>query len=442
MAGGQWQTQNKIRPGVYVNVNSEPRPVGTVGDRGVAALPLPLPWGEDGVIVLDNDTYQTDALQKIGFHPADPRIRHITSCMAHVKRLLLYRLDGQEAAAATITHELLTVTALYGGKRGNDLKVVIQPSIDHEEKFDVYTFLENEEVDRQTIKNIDELVPNAFVSFLGEGVPEPTAGINLSGGSDGEVTAGHYSAALTAFEAQEFHTLGIPSDETEVKALAASFVKRVRDESGKRVNVVLAQYPEANYEGVISLKNSIITDDDLEVDSIYLLCEITGMVAAAQINQSLTYATIPGAVDVVPRFTNTEIEQALLNGELVLTAEGGRVFIEQDINTFTSFTTSKGKMFSKNRVVRVLDGIANDAKRIFEQFYIGKVDNNEDGRNLLKAEMIRYLETLQGMSAIQNFDAQTDLTVAAGNDIESVYVELYVQPVDSIEKIYMKVTAR
>ncbi|MFC6546157.1 phage tail sheath C-terminal domain-containing protein [Cohnella cellulosilytica] len=116
--------------------------------------------------------------------------------------------------------------------------------------------------------------------------------------------------------------------------------------------------------------------------------------------------------------------------------------MEQDINSLTTFTPDKGKAFSKNRVIRVLDGINNDFVRIFSQFYIGKVSNNADGRNLLRAECVNYLTSLQNINAIQNFDSQTDISVAAGNDVDAVLIEADIQPVDSIEKIYMTITVQ
>lgn len=53
-----------------------------------------------------------------------------------------------------------------------------------------------------------------------------------------------------------------------------------------------------------------------------------------------------------------------------------------------------------------------------------------------------YIETLVGIGAVQNFDAQTDVAVKQGDTADSVYVELRVQPVDAIEKIYMRVLVR
>ena len=43
------------------------------------------------------------------------------------------------------------------------------------------------------------------------------------------------------------------------------------------------------------------------------------------------------------------------------------------------------------------------------------------------------------MEAIQNFDASTDISVEQGDTIESVVVDVALQPVDSMEKLYMTV---
>lgn len=443
MAGGTWTSFNKDRPGVYFNTVGEGKPVGTISDRGIAALPLPLPWGADSIIVLDSDTYGQQSLAKIGYYSGSPVIRHITACVSKVRRLLLYRLNGDGAAKATATIGTMTATAVYGGTRGNDLTVSVQESLDEEDAFDVYTYLQGEEVDRQTVKTIEDLTANSFVTFSGTGIPEPTAGINLTGGTDGEVTGDSFSKAFNAFESETFNTLGVPTEDDLVKALAVAFTKRMREDVGKKFNCVLANYPQADYEGIVSLKNSIITTDGLTVPIDHFLCEITGMEAAAEVNESLTYRSIENAADAYPKLTDSEIRQALKNGEMVITAENGKVRIEQDINTFTRFTPTKPRAFSKNRTIRVLDAIANDFYQIFSDFYIGKVNNDADGRNLLKNECINYLENLQNMGAIQEFDSQSDITVSPvdGHD-DSVYIEAYIKVTDSIEKIYVLVTAR
>lgn len=443
MAGGTWTAQNKVRAGVYINIVSEQRALGTLGDRGVVAFPAPLPWGDtENVIVVEASEYMDKSLELIGFRATDARIRHITAAVSHARTVLLYRLGGSGATAATATEGNLTATAKYGGTRGNDLKIVVQANIDDPIAYDVVTLLDDEEIDRQTVTAVEELQPNAFIDWTGTGELTETAGTPLTGGTDGSATGGDLTDALSAFESYQFNILGVPLTDETSKQLAVAYVKRQREDEGKKIQAVVVNYPQADYEGVISLRNGIITSDGLQVPPEMLVWEIAAMQAAANVNESLTYVAIPNAVDAYPRLTNSETIQALQNGELVITAMDGRAVIEQDINTLTTFTPEKAKHFSKNRVMRVLDGLGNDYMRVFSQSYIGKVPNNDDGRNLFKAECINITEQYQNIGAVQNFNSQTDIEVLPGADVDAVVVNQWIQPVDSIEKIYMTITVR
>lgn len=441
MAGGTWTTQNKDLPGVYTNFTAEAKPSSTLGDRGIVAFPAPLPWGAN-FITLEAETYMTNSLKQIGFYSTDPRVRHITSAMTHAIKVLIYRLGTNGSAKATATIGGLTATAKYGGLRGNDIQIVIQSSIDDPNQYTVQTLLDGDIVDSQEAATVEQLASNDFVDFSGTGVLTDTAGTPLTGGSEGTGGNGDWTSALSAFESEDFNVLGIPTDDDSIKQLAAAYTKRLREDEGKKFVAVLYNYPQADYEGVISLKNGVVTSDGLTVEPISLLWEVAAMEAGANVNESLTYATIPNAVDVYPKYTNSELVKAIQNGELVLTASNGQVKIVQDINTLKTLSVNRSKSYKKNRVIRTLDAIASDIKRTFETNYIGKVNNNADGRNLMKAEVISYLGNLQGLGAIQNFDPQTDIEVLPGNDVESVLVNLAVQVVDSIEKIYMSVTVK
>jgi hypothetical protein len=49
------------------------------------------------------------------------------------------------------------------------------------------------------------------------------------------------------------------------------------------------------------------------------------------------------------------------------------------------------------------------------------------------------MDELQKLGAITEFDGVADVTVLPGEEIDSVVVDLLVQPVDSMEKLYMTV---
>lgn len=442
MAGGTWTTQNKVRPGAYIDFKAAAQAQGSLGDRGIVSLPLALPWGPSKQILTIEAGEDVSTL--LGYPITDAALLLVREALKRAKTLLLYRLNT--GTAASVTAGGLKLTAKYGGARGNALGVRVEVNVDDENVFDVSTLLDGGVVDTQSVTIINDLKANDWVNFeevaVGEGEDPlvPTAGAPLVGGADGSVAAQDYLDYLSAVEVLDVNTIGFPSTDAATKAVFVSFAKRLRDDEGKKIQVVVENYPTADYEGVISVKNGVVLSDGTTLTTAQAVAWVAGATAAAAVNESLTYQAYDDAVDVTPKYTNSQIITALQAGEFLFTGSGGKAVVEQDINTLTSFGGDKNKAFAKNRTLRVLDGIGNDFQQIFADYYIGKVSNNADGRNLLKKEYITYLETLQSIEAIQNFDSQTDISVLAGNDLDAVVSELYIQPVDSMEKFYLTVT--
>ncbi len=119
--------------------------------------------------------------------------------------------------------------------------------------------------------------------------------------------------------------------------------------------------------------------------------------------------------------------------------EFGSVKVVSDINTLTTYTPDKGEAFSLNQVIRAMDTVANDIYKNFSQNYIGKIQNNAAGRDLLKAWIVGYLNEIQANGGIQNFVAD-DVVVEAGEAINAVVITLAIQPVAAVEKIYITAT--
>jgi hypothetical protein len=437
MAGGIFTTQNKVRPGAYFNFSSSAS-LGTLGDRGITTMALKLGWGAAKQVLTIHAGDNVKSL--LGYDITDSKLLLIKEALKRAGTLLLYRLNA--GTKATVTVGSLTATAKYGGIRGNDLKVIIQLNVDDAAKFDVKTLLGTEEMDKQTVPNIAGLVANAWIDWSGTGALTASAGASLINGADGTTTNSDHTDYLAAIEVYDFQTVALPSNDSTLKAVYVAFTKRLRDDEGRKIQTVLENYPTANYEGVVSVKNGVVLSDGTILDAISATAWVAGATAAAQVNESLTYQAYDDAIDANPRYTNSQTETALKAGEFLFTQNQGMAIVEQDINSLTTFSVTKGKAFSKNRVIRVLDAVNNDLRRAFESFYIGKLGNNPDGRNLLKNEYVKYLETLQSIGAIQNFDSQTDITVIQGESSDSVYTEVSIQPVDAVEKIYTKVKVR
>lgn len=254
-------------------------------------------------------------------------------------------------------------------------------------------------------------------------------------------SADDVTAALEALKTVQFNTLCYPYDgdpETANKTAIAAWVKAMRDDEGVKCQAVLANHV-ADSEAVINVAHGVVLADGTKLTAAQTTAWVAGATAGAGITTSNTGAAYVGAIDVSPRMTKSEMETAIKAGKFIFKVDSAQnVTVVYDINSLTTTTAKKGKVFTKNRPIRTMDNIANDVTKIYEANYIGKVDRNDTGKALLKASIVDYCMELQRMGAIQNFETD-DVQISDGSDSDAVMIELALQLVDSVEKIYMTV---
>ena len=401
----------------------------------------PLSWGPEGRLITVNAG--DDYMPVIGYDETSSKalfLREIFKGSDHTAgavKVLLYRPEAAGAAKAEKTIQPLTVTARYNGLRGNDISIAVAADPDAEGSYTVQTIVDGTIRDAQTAKTVEDLQANDWVEFSGTGALTASAGTALTGGKDGAAASAAHASFLTALEPHEFHILIYDGTDNTVQAAYIAFAQRLRDELGKKCQLVTSG-AECSSEAVISVKNGVVLSDGTTLTPQQATWWVGGAEAGANYNESLVYAQYPGAVDVEPRLTNAEIDAALEAGQILFFEEFGSVKVMSDINTLTSYQPEKGEEFSLNQVIRTLDTIANDVYKNFSLNYIGKTQNNEDGRMLLKAWIVGYLNEIQANGGIQNFEAE-EVAVAAGTAINTVVITIAVQPVSAIEKIYITV---
>lgn len=444
MAGGTWLSQNKVLPGVYINVKSKGNMPVAAGNRGVVAICEPLNFGPTGVVseyipgddptpIIGNNLLSDDALF----------IREMTkgsdTTPAPIK-LLIYRPEGASGVKATATIGALTATAKYIGSRGNDITIIITADPDNVGYYYITTSVDGDIVDSQYIDDLDNLEDNAWVDFTGTGTTiTTTAGTALTTGANPTVSATDYADFMTKIEPYMFNVVCYDGSNATIASALQSFVIRVSDTVGRKCQLVAAGMTTPNSERVINVLNGVKLADGTSISAAQATWWVSGAEAGAPYNKSLTFAQYPGAVEANPKKTTAELETAVSGGYIVFFDEFELVRVCTDINSLTSFTPDKGSEFSKNRVMRVVDQICNDIYEQFSRSYIGKLDNNADGRGLMKGWIVGYLNEIQANNGIQNFTA-ADVTVEQGQTLDSVVVTVAIQPVDSVEKIYMTVT--
>lgn len=445
MAGGTWVSQNKVLPGVYINVKSQPNVSPSIGEKGVVAIAKALSWGETGTVM--EITPGQDVTQYIGYDLASNAAQFLremtrgTDVTSGPSKILLYRYAGASGAKATATIESLTVTALYDGVRGNDITIVITADPDSTGSFTVETLVDGAVVDTQTGATVGDLTANAWVTFSGTATSalSATAGTSLTGGTDPTTSAADDAAFLTAIEPYTFDIIAYDGSTSTVMDAYAAFVKRMNEEVGRKCQLVMGAATGYNSKYVISAVNGVTLADGSSLTPQNLVWWLAGAEAGALYYQSLTYAQYPTAVAANPKLTDAEVEAAIAGGQIAMIDDFGIVRICTDINSKTTVSPTEGAEFKKNRVMRVIMAFCNDVYRNFANNFIGKVDNNESGRSLLRAWIIGYLNEMMANNGIQNFVAD-DVEVLPGNSIDSVLINVAIQPVDAIEKIYVSVT--
>lgn len=486
MAGGTWRMQNKVRPGVYINVKGDGKPVLTTPlGRLLMFQNKPLGWGKNGIIEL---TATSDFTSLTGHKNTDEVLAPVHEALKNAETVLLLNdFDGGTKSTST-KDGVYTVNAKYEGEQGNNISVSFAPSPLGDgaktQDITVTTLFGTKQVDQAKItlplankeaitaaELTDEKqleVHNDYVDITfgtnpadvtkelnakGEyplytaifnGLTQTAANVSLTGGSNGTnkvvddmhdyLENEYYAVATTAGweESSNIHKLLVE----EIKLLRENVGIKVRGVVPNETGVVY------NYEGVSTVLNGYVLNDGTVITPNIAAARFAGMSASATPDQALTYTQLDDAVEASPKLNNDKTIEALNAGQIVFTTRAGnRVVIEQDINSLTKYTSTKPKDFSKNRIIRTLDEICTNTTQTFETSFLGKVSNNEYGRDLFKANRVSYLSGLESQNVIRDFDP-SDLSLAQGNDKDAVLMNLYVTPVDSMEKLYVNLIVR
>lgn len=486
MAGGTWRIQNKVRPGVYINVKGDGKPVLTTSlGRLLMFQNKPLGWGKKGIIEL---TATSDFTALTGHKNTDEVLAPVHEALKNAETVLLLN-DFDGGAKSTSTKAgVYTINAKYEGEQGNNISVSFAPSPLGDgaktQDITVTTLFGTKQVDQAKItlplatkeaitaaELTDEKqleVHNDYVDITfgtnpadvtkelkgnGEyplytaifnGLTQAAANVSLTGGSNG---TNKVVDDMNDYLENEFYAVATTAgwdESSNIHKLLVEEIKLLRENVGIKVRGVVPNATGVvyNYEGVSTVLNGYVLNDGTVVTPNIATARFAGMSASATPDQALTYTQLDDAAEARPKLNNDKTIEALNAGQIVFTTRAGnRVVIEQDINSLTKFTSTKPKDFSKNRIIRTLDEICTNTTQTFETSFLGKVSNNEFGRDLFKANRVSYLSGLESQNMIRDFDP-SDLSLAQGDDKDAVLMDLYVTPVDSMEKLYVNLVVR
>lgn len=149
MNGGTFtQGKEKERAGIYFNFKTTAQERVSIGERGLSPSPSH-PAGEAKTFVSISSI--EDLNKKVGLSIEDPSLILLREAKKKAKTVLMYRLTEGIRASADLSQGV-KATALYGGSKGNDIIIRISENVLDQTAFDVTTYMDEAEVDKQTVK--------------------------------------------------------------------------------------------------------------------------------------------------------------------------------------------------------------------------------------------------------------------------------------------------
>lgn len=430
LGGGTYLVQNKVMPGAYINFVSAARASASLSDRGVVALPVALDWGvQDKVFTLTQAEFQKDSMKLLGYDYTADEIMPLREAFLGAVKVHVYNLNTGGAKA---TSDL--ATALYAGTRGNALKYAVVANVDDESKYDVTLYMGTTKVDSQTVAKAADLADNDYVVWNKSATLEATAGTTLTGGTNGttEIQASNFQTALDKLESYNYNVLIAPTTDSKIISLFVEYTKRLRDKVGVKFQTVVYRNHEADYEGVVSVENSV-GGDETNFSAVYW---VGGALAGCAVNKSMTNAKYTGELAIDCPHTQSELEAGIMSGKFMFHMVEDEVRTLRDINTFVSFTPEKNEDFSSNQVIRVIDQRAKDSAALFNTKYLGKVQNDKSGRVSFWADLVAQARALETIRAIEDYNSD-NLKVEQGDSKKAVVVSEMLKPTVAMEQLYM-----
>lgn len=443
MAGGNFDINTpKVRPGQYINFQAEQKSNITMSTRGICLIPLiGYDWGKDGDVIKVTADVPDAGIVKLGRSVYDSENKHMRLVQLALHRaatVYLYIISGGENAS--VVTDSLTITAKYGGTRGNDITISSVANVDG--GFDIKVYLEGELVESfEGATKIEELPESDYVTFSGKGELAAFAGVKLTGGSNKESSNEQVTNFLDKIEKVKCNTVCFPCSVTALQVAALSKIKYLREKVGKTVQMVMPNYA-ADYIGVINVTNAFVYNGvELTVEE--ATAWVAGATAGADKYTDLTLSKVEGATALVDEKINEVAIEAIKNGEFFFSVDDEEnVVVECDVNSLVNTSAKQDEGYKNNRVIRTFDSFADDIKQAIPN---ATYDNDEEGWNAMeglgKALLKAYAGEPKERHAIKNVDLENDFKVdRSRSKLDNTYFDVAIEPVMTSTKQYYTIT--
>ena len=298
----------------------------------------------------------------------------------------------------SIEFKTLSSTAIKRSERGIVAMLLKDDTDDGELRY-VYTSLDKVD-DSKFNEDSKFYIEQAFKEDLSKLIIERIADENT------------IDKALQRLSTENFNYLCFPGGENGDNLKIASFIKEQR-KNNKVFKAVLPN-TQGDNEGIINYVSTCTDENGKTYPPEKFVSRIASILASIPFSISSTYYELKDIVDTnIFDNPNGEID----NGKLILIKDDGVVKIGRGVNSFTTTTITKGKVFKKIRIVEITDMIKDDIYKTMKKEYIGKVINTYDNKMMCISTINAYLKELQIQEILGDGENKTDINLESHKQV-------------------------
>ena len=450
--------ETKVRPGVYKRYFNAGASNGAAGAmNGVVAIAIQASWGPVGTVTTHTDasTIKETYGDCTGVNVALKALEAVNAVGTSPK-IYVTRLQGTGGAAATATiGSVATVTAKHVGNY--PLKVKVQAKLSDATKKEVIILSGNSQKEKFEFVTNESDESEAFVAALADSkfvtATKKSAGVisaqetELSGGTNPTCNNNDYLAGYEALEPYSYNVIISDSIESGVSSILKNYVDSAYMDGKNAIAVVgsassvdfstrKANAAAMNDEKVVYFGSGYKLADGTTVDGAEAVAYIAGLIAATPSNRSIVHTQISGSVDVTEKLTNSEYEEAINSGLLLLSiGPDGQVWVDSGINTLITPNENQDAGWKKIKRVKVRFELFDRIDKVLEP-KIGKVNCDADGIAYLiqcGSDVVEQMKAEGGKIATGSFALDPNM----GYQGDSSWFVIEIVDIDTLEKIYL-----
>lgn len=470
--GGIWNAYDPPqRAGVFVNVESVPTPREAVDVGGIVGLVVQADWGPLETITTVESEAQAEAL----FGTGQTALFAISQALegegvvgrSGAAQVLAYRMAAASAAKAAITldntgaADALTLTAKYEGTRGNSFRVTVQTNADTVTKdlllYEGTTLRESYLAYPATdlaalaadINDRSTLI-TATVVLDGTALANVTTQAFTGGDSGTTILTADHTAAMAAFEATSGFTVFAVDNLTDstLRGTYRDWTIRLNQEgrtfhtvfggaASESISTANTRSAALDSPYVVNLWGDLRIDDTT-YSSAQMAPRVAGIIAAAGVQRSVTFARIADAVMAAPP-SASQVELAVRGYTVPFWYDGTVVRLQRARTTHTNVSDSEPAKFRSLFYMRKLMFFLRRMDAVATGLIEVGISNTENGREGVVTAFNTEIGAMEA-SQVAIPGARAYLDPAMDQTGEAIYVIFSVDMAPGIEQVLGRLT--